>query len=82
MDQRLGHGIGHSSQECCGNELSERSLWRDKMGGCVHERCGMGLCANRVKCDVVEWVERNTLRWFDHIERKNSEEFVEKKVYE
>ena len=32
----LGRGIGHSSQECavwCGNELSERRMWRDKMGG-------------------------------------------------
>ncbi len=33
-----------------------------------------------MKCGVVEWVKRNTLRWFGHIERMNSEEFV-KKVY-
>ncbi len=25
-----------------------------------------------------EWVKRNTLRWFGHIERMNSEEFVKK----
>ncbi len=29
---------------------------------------------------MVEWVKRNTLRWFGHIERTNSEEFV-RKVY-
>ena len=28
----------------------------------VYERCGMGPCANGVKCDVVEWVKLNTLR--------------------
>ena len=46
----------------------------------MNERCGMTLCANRLNCGVVKWVIRNTLRWFDHIERKKSEEFV-KKVY-
>ena len=34
----------------------------------------------RVKCDVVEWVKINTLKWFDYFERKKSESFV-KKVY-
>ncbi len=29
---------------------------------------------------MVEWIKRNTLRWFGHIERMNSEEFV-KQVY-
>ncbi len=33
-----------------------------------------------MKCGVVEWVKRNTLRRFGHIERMGSEEFV-KKVY-
>ncbi len=28
----------------------------------------------------MELIKRNTLRWYDHIERMNSEEFV-KKVY-
>ncbi len=27
---------------------------------------------------VVEWVKRNTLRWFGHIERMGSEKFVRK----
>ncbi len=31
-------------------------------------------------CGVVEWVKRSTLRWFGHIEKMGSEEFV-KKVY-
>ncbi len=46
----------------------------------VSERCVMGACVSGVKCGVVEWVKRNTLRWFGHVERMNSEEFV-KKVY-
>ncbi len=46
----------------------------------VYERCGMNTCANTVKCGVVEWVMRNTLKWFGHVERMGSEEFV--KVYE
>ncbi len=29
---------------------------------------------------MVEWVKRSTLRWFGHIERMETEEFV-KKVY-
>ncbi len=40
----------------------------------------MGNQANEVKCGVVEWVKRNTLRWFGHTERMGSEELV-KKVY-
>ncbi len=35
---------------------------------------------NGVNCGVEEWVKRNTTRWFGHIERMRSEEFV-KKVY-
>ncbi len=40
----------------------------------------MGSHANGVNCGVVEWVKRNTLRWFEHIERMETEEFV-KEVY-
>lgn len=46
----------------------------------VYERCGIGTHANEVKCGVVEWVKRNTLRWFGHTKRIKSEEFV-KRVY-
>ena len=35
----------------------------------------------RIKCGVMEWVKRNTLRWFANKERKKIEEFM-KKVYE
>ncbi len=45
-----------------------------------NERCGMGSQVNGVNCGVVEWAKRNTLRWFGHIERMRSEEFV-RKVY-
>ncbi len=46
----------------------------------MYERCGMGSQANGVDCGVVEWVKRNTLRWFGLVERMGSEEFV-KKMY-
>ena len=36
--------------------------------------------ANGVKCSLVEVVKRKSLRWFGHLEKKKSEEFV-KKVY-
>ena len=32
-----------------------------------------------MKCGVVEWVKMNTRKWFSHVERKESEEFVKKK---
>ncbi len=54
--------------------------WDGESNGIVYERCGMGSQANGVHCGVVEWVKRNTLRWFGHIERMGSGEFV-KKVY-
>ena len=28
-------------------------------------------CVNGVKYDVIEWMKRNTLRWFGHMERKS-----------
>ena len=37
-------------------------------------------CMQMELCGVVEWMNRNTLWWFVHIERKKSGEFV-KKVY-
>lgn len=33
-----------------------------------------------MKCGVIEWVKRNSLRWFGHITRMKNEDFV-KKVY-
>ena len=51
---------------------------KDESNESVYERCDMGPCVNGVKCDVVEWVNRNTWKWFDHIEMKNSEELVKK----
>ena len=50
--------------------------WEDESNESVYERCGMGLCANAVKCAIVEWVKRNAFKWLGDIERKNSEEFV------
>ena len=57
-------------------EACDMTRWEGESNGSVYERCGIGPCTNGVKCGVVEWVIRNTLRWFGHIERKTSEEFV------
>ncbi len=54
--------------------------WDGESNESMYERCGMGSRANGVNCGVVEWVKRNTLKWFGHIERMGSEKFV-KKVY-
>ncbi len=54
--------------------------WDGGNNDCVYERCSMRTCANGVKRGVVEWLKRNILRWFGHIKRMNSEQFV-KKVY-
>ena len=54
--------------------------WDGESNERVYERCGMESRANGVNCGVVEWVKRNTLQWFGHIERMGSGEFV-KKVY-
>ncbi len=52
--------------------------WDGESNESVYERCDMGSHANGVNCGVVEWVKRNTLRWFGHFERMGSEEFVKK----
>ena len=57
-----------------------RTRWESESNESLYERCDMRPCINGVKCSVVEWVKRNTLRWLGHIERKESEEFL-KKVY-
>ena len=42
----------------------------------VYERCGMQGRGSGVRCGVVEWVKRSTLRWFGHIEMMGNEELV------
>ena len=44
----------------------------------VYKRCGMSNQANGVHCGVVEWMKRNTLRWFGDMEGTESEKFVKK----
>ena len=34
----------------------------------IYEGCGLGTCATS-EVWMVEWMKRNTLRWFGHIER-------------
>ncbi len=60
--------------------VCEVSRWDGLSNESVYERCGMRGHGSGVGCGVVEWVKRSTLRWFDHIERMENEEFV-KKVY-
>ncbi len=40
----------------------------------------MSVCGSGMGCGVVEWVQRNALRWFGHVQRMENEEFV-KEVY-
>ncbi len=40
--------------------------WEGESNESVYERYGMVACASGVKCGMVEWVKRNTLRWFGH----------------
>ena len=55
-------------REACGV-----TRWEGESNGSVCGRCGMEPCVKGVKCAVVEWVKRNMLRWFGHMEKKNSE---------
>ncbi len=48
--------------------------WDGETNESMHEMCGTGSQASGVKCGVVEWVKRNTLRWIGHIERMGHEE--------
>ncbi len=50
--------------------------WDGLSNESVYERCGMRGSGSGVGCGVVEWVKRSTVRWFDHIERMENEEFV------
>ncbi len=54
--------------------------WVGERNESIYERFSMVTCSNGVKSGVVEWMKRNTLRWFGHIESMKNEEFV-KKVY-
>jgi len=56
------------------------SRWDGERNERVYERYGMSENARGVDCGVVEWVKRNTLRWFGHMERMQESEFT-KKVY-
>ena len=46
----------------------------------IYSRYGMSERGVGMKCGVVEWVKRNTLRWFGHVERMQGD--VCKEVYE
>ena len=45
--------------------------WEGESNENIYERCVMGTHANGVKCDVVEWVKKNTMRWFGQRKVKN-----------
>ncbi len=80
-------GNGAQQSRACAVEMSYQrgacrvTRWEGENNESVHERCGMSTCANLVKCGAVEWLKRNTMKWFGHVERMGSGEFV-KKVYE
>ncbi len=52
------------------------SRWDALSNESVYERCGMRGRGNGVRCGVVEWMKRSTLRWFRHIERMGNEELL------
>lgn len=83
MNQKHRRELGSAVKSvCCGNELLGRGMWSDTWDGesnkSMYVRCGVETHANGVTCRVVEWVNRNTLRWFGHIGRRKSEEFMKK----
>ncbi len=54
--------------------------WERESNESVYDRCVLNTCTNGVKCRVIEWLKRNSLKWLGHVERMGSGEFV--KVYE
>ena len=57
------------------------SRWDRERNESVYERFGMEEKGRGINCGVVEWVKRNTLRWFGHIERMEKEELT-RRVYD
>ena len=41
--------------------------WEGERNARVYKRCGMETCTNGVKCGIMEWVKRNTLRRLGHL---------------
>ena len=62
--------ISYLRGACCVTRLEGES------NESVYERCSMETCANGVVWCRGMVKKRNTLRWFGHLERKKSEEFV------
>ncbi|MEL7177812.1 MAG: reverse transcriptase domain-containing protein [Pseudomonadota bacterium] len=62
-------------RRACGVSRVDRERNED-----IYARFGMSEKGVGVNCGVVEWVKRNTLRWFGHVERM--EGGICKKVYE
>ena len=54
--------------------------WERESNERIYNRYGMSEKGIGMKCGVVEWVKRNTLRWFGHVERMQGG--VCKEVYE
>lgn len=59
------------SNQCSKNELTEMTMWSDKMDGksseSVDERCGLSERVAVFGCGVIERVKHHTLRWFGHM---------------
>ena len=55
--------------------------WDRERNESVYERFGMSEKGIGIDCGVVEWVKRNTLRWFGHLERMEKGE-ITRRVYE
>ena len=46
----------------------------------VYNRMGMEIDGLGINCGIIEWVKRNTLRWFGHVERMQVGELA-KRIY-
>ncbi len=47
----------------------------------IYENFGMSEKKEGIKCGVVEWMKRNTLRWYGHVRRMEEDRLV-KRVYD
>ena len=44
----------------------------------VYERFGMSNQGEGMKCGVVEWMKRSTLRWYGHMQRMEANRLVKR----
>ncbi len=66
----------HAVEMSCLRGVCRLNRWDGLSNKSVYERCGRRVSGSGVRFSVVEWVKRNIMRWFGHIERLKNEEFI------